>query len=240
MKNWIWYIIITLVFTFGYILYKESDTTAPKSGTEETDTRLFASKAEQSASPAEQAEQDEATMANSPHLKFKGVPIDGTRKKFVDRMEKKEFKYIGDTEDGASVLEGDFAAYKGCRIYVSTLENKDLVSRIAVVFPEQKQWEYLYGNYKSLKEMLTEKYGKPASCTEEFQEAWYYASNDERKMDGAKTDKCKYVTRFQADNGEIILSIGHSDSLRESCYVMLTYKDATNGNAVKQHAMDDL
>ena len=71
---------------------------------------------------------DDAIMESNNHLKFKGVPIDGTLKQFVSRMKRKGFKYI-DSDDGVVVLQGDFAAYKECIIYVSTLDNKDLVSR---------------------------------------------------------------------------------------------------------------
>lgn len=82
------------------------------------------------------ASQDDAVIEKSTHLKFKGVPIDGTLKEFVSRMKRKGFKSVG-FDNGTAVLEGDFAAYKECAIYVSTLDNKDLVSRITVVFPDQ-------------------------------------------------------------------------------------------------------
>ena len=107
-------------------------------------------------------EEDDATMKKSTHLKFKGVPIDGKLDEFKSRMKRKGFKHIG-TQDNAEILQGDFADFKECMIYVSTLDNKDLVSKISVVFPEQKQWKYLYGDYTHLKELLTEKYGKPSA-----------------------------------------------------------------------------
>lgn len=111
--------------------------------------------------------QDDAVMESNNHLKFKGVPIDGTLKEFVSRMKRNGFKSLG-SEDGVEVLQGDFAAYKECIVYVSTLDNKDLVSRISVVFPKQETWEYLYGDYKNLKGLLTEKYGQPSEITEKF------------------------------------------------------------------------
>lgn len=187
---------------------------------------------------AEANPQDDAAMAQSTHLKFKGVPIDGSLDKFVERMKRSNFKLV-DTDDGMAVLTGDFADFKECTIYVATLEGKDLVSRISVAFPNEEQWEYLYGDYKHLKEMLTEKYGKPSSCVEKFQGSYGLKPTDDNdKMHYVKFDKCKYETRFQASNGEIVLWIEHDEGL--NCCVMLAYKDKENGSAIRKHAMDDL
>ena len=178
---------------------------------------------------------DDAMMEKSSHLKFKGVPIDGTLKEFTTRMKRKGFKSIG-SDDGLEILQGDFAAFKECVIYVSTLDNKDLVSRISVAFPKEETWEYLYGDYKHLKELLTEKYGQPSSVTEKFQER--YIDDDNDRMYAVKMDKCKYETRFKTENGEIVLWIEHESVV--SCFVMLTYKDKVNGSIIKNVAKDDL
>ena len=178
---------------------------------------------------------DDAMMEKSSHLKFKGVPIDGTLKEFTTRMKRKGFKSVG-SDDGLEILQGDFAAFKECVIYVSTLDNKDLVSRISVAFPKEETWEYLYGDYKHLKELLTEKYGQPSSVTEKFQER--YIDDDNDRMYAVKMDKCKYETRFKTENGEIVLWIEHESVV--SCFVMLTYKDKVNGSIIKNVAKDDL
>ena len=178
---------------------------------------------------------DDAEMENSTHLKFKGVPIDGTLNEFVSRMKRKGFK-ITDTYEGGTTLEGDFAGYKDCEVYVSTLDNKDLVSRISVAFSSQTTWEYLYGDYKNLKDLLTEKYGKPSSVTETFQNP--HIVDDNQRMSAVKGGRCKYETRFQTDKGEIILWIEHETI--GYCYVVLQYKDKINGNIIREVAKDDL
>ena len=48
----------------------------------------------------------------SPHLSFKGVPIDGTLNEYVQKRKQKGFDYLG-TEDGIAILSGDFGKYKG-------------------------------------------------------------------------------------------------------------------------------
>lgn len=178
---------------------------------------------------------DDAMMEASNHLKFKGVPIDGTLEEFVARMKRKGFKSIG-LRNGKAILQGDFASYKKCTVYVSTLDNKDLVSWINVEFPARDQWEYLIGDYNGLKELLKEKYGKPSLITEKFQNS--YINDDADRMYAVKLDRCKYETRFNTGNGEILLWIEHDKLL--SCFVMLAYKDKINGQIIKDVALEDL
>ena len=172
---------------------------------------------------------------NSKHLAFKGVPIDGTLNLFIVRMEKSGFTLV-DSQDGIAILKGDFAGYKQCEVYVSTLEGNDIVSYIVVKFPCQNTWEYLYGDYKNLKDLLTEKYGQPSSVKEEFHDR--YLDDDQDRMFAVGFDKCKYETRFVNEKGEIALWIEHDSSL--SAFVCLQYKDKINGATVKQQALNDL
>ena len=172
----------------------------------------------------------------SPHLTFKGVPIDGTLNGYVQKMKQKGFDYIG-TENGVALLKGDFAAYKGCTIGVATLKQKDLVSRITVIFPDCKTWGTLSDNYYTLKEMLTEKYGTPADVIEEFQ-GYSDPTDDNSRLYEVKFDRCKYVTNYKTPKGSIQLSIGHNSVT--SCYVTLSYFDKLNGDIIRANAMDDL
>lgn len=170
------------------------------------------------------------------HLQFKGVPIDGTLNEFISEMKKSGFTLLG-IEDGTAGLTGDFAAYKNCIIVVSTLDQKDLVSTISVIFPEQDTWSYLSSDYFSLKELLTIKYGKPSESVEEFQSS-SQAGNDMEKMLYVKMDMSTYYSNYETNNGTIQLSIDHEDAT--SCYVRLSYFDKINGNIIRAKAIDDL
>lgn len=57
------------------------------------------------------------------------MPINGTLNEYTDAMVKAGFHYEG-TQDGISLLTGDFAGHKGCIIGVSTLKNCDVVSHV--------------------------------------------------------------------------------------------------------------
>lgn len=187
---------------------------------------------------------DNEEMASNEHLKFKGVPIDGTLETFVGRMSRSGFAKVETgilgfpqtTEKGRAVLEGDFAGFKKCRVYVHTLTGQDLVSRITVHFPDQNQWQHLYGDYKLLKELLTEKYGRPASCVEKF-ESSYGPSDDNDRMYEVRMNRCKYITKYKTAKGEIVLSICNDGIVP---FASLIYYDKINGNEVREHSLGDL
>jgi len=153
-------------------------------------------------------------------------------------MKQQGFTLIG-TENGVAMLEGDFAAFKGCIVGVSTLKQKDLVSIITVIFPERNTWSLLSSNYFSLKEMLTEKYGEPSDVVEEFDtESYSKPKDDGDRMYQVSMDNCKYHSIYETEKGSIKLSIDHNSVL--SCFVRLSYFDKINSEIIKAKAMDDL
>lgn len=171
------------------------------------------------------------------HLSFKGVPIDGTLKAYTDAMVKAGFHYEG-TQDGVSILTGDFAGYKNCIVGVSTLKNCDVVNRIAVLFPDRNTWSSLLGDYEHLKEMLTEKYGAPTDSKEVFTG---YVGNEDNGliMHALKEDEYVWYTTFTTELGEIELSIIEGTEYHTGA-VKLSYYDKTNSDKVRKAAIDDL
>jgi hypothetical protein len=174
----------------------------------------------------------------SEHLSFKGVPIDGTLNEYVSKMKQSGFTNLS-TENGTALLSGDFAGYKDCIVGVSTLKQKDLVYKIGILFPEKDIWSTLSGNYFDLKQMLTEKYGKPSDVLEKFDVPSYSQPKDDNaKMYEVQFDRCKYYSIWQTDKGDIQLSIDHNSVI--SCFVKLTYFDKINSDIIKAKAKDDL
>ena len=172
----------------------------------------------------------------SEHLSFKGVPIDGTLNEYVDNMKKSGFTHIS-SENGVALLKGDFAAYKDCIIGVATLKQKDLVSKITVIFPEKDTWSSLSSNYYNLKELLSEKYGEPSEVVEKF-DTYSEPKDDNSKMHEVGMNRCYYYTTFDLENGSIHLSI-ENDGFSTS-FVMLSYYDKINSEIIRQKALDDL
>lgn len=170
------------------------------------------------------------------HLTFKGVPIDGTLNEYVLKMQSAGFLYLG-SQDETAILKGDFAGFKGCLICVSTLNNSDIVNTISVIFPKKDDWSSLEENYKYLKNMLKEKYGKPSKCVEEFQGDVFPRSNSDKLLN-LKMDRCTYVTIFETSKGNIQLSLESQEYT--SHFVKLQYWDKINTDVVRANAIDDL
>lgn len=168
------------------------------------------------------------------HLTFKGVPIDGTLDDYVTNMKKAGFA-LESVENGLALFSGDFAAYKDCIIGVVTLDGKDLVSKVTVVFPKRDTWSDVESNYRKLKELLTIKYGEPESHAEKFNST-YQPDGDFEKMYELQFENCEYWSSFELDNGSIQLSIEHAGY----AFVMLAYFDKANTQEVHQKALDDL
>lgn len=169
------------------------------------------------------------------HLTFKGVPIDGTLAQYVFKMKQGGFVHTN-TQNGIAYLKGDFAGYKNCYVGVSTLKAKDLVHKIAVVFPPRETWSTLSSNYFELKEMLTEKYGEPSDVVEKFDNA--SPDDDHSKMYEVGFDRCKYYSNWRTNNGDIQLAIDHDGVTR--CFVRLMYFDKINSEVIRAKAKDDL
>lgn len=176
-----------------------------------------------------------AATAQTGHLTFKGVPIDGTLNEFVGKLQQKGFTQMG-KDKGIAILEGEFAAFKGCTVAVYEHES-GLVHRVGVMFPERDTWSMLYNDYSKLKEMLTQKYGKPSDVTEEFQ-GYSTPRTDSDKMYAVEFDRCKYISDFTTEEGVIELRIEHNGV--SSCFVVLVYVDAENESKVQSSAIDDL
>jgi hypothetical protein len=176
-----------------------------------------------------------AQTTEIPHLMFKGVPIDGTLSEYVEKMKLNGF-VVAASEPGTSLLQGDFAGYKDCLVGVVTMKQKDLVSRIKVMFPEQNDWSSLHGNYVNLKDMLIQKYGQPTEVVEVFP-SYPSVTNDGLKYTYVQVGECNYKTVFETPKGKVSLYIDNIDS---KCFVGLSYTDKINGEIMKAKAIDDL
>ena len=175
---------------------------------------------------------------NFEHLKFKGVPIDGTLNEYVSKMKQAGFVLEG-TEDGVALLSGEFAGYSDCIVGVKTLQKLNLVHEIVVLFPSQDKWAGLNYDYERLKTMLTKKYGEPDECMEKFNASSSTTSDDNDKMFHVKMNNCKYHSVFNTDNGSITLTISN-DGYEFGCRVKLFYTDKINSEIFDDAAMEDL
>ena len=86
------------------------------------------------------------------HLKFKGIPIDGTPSEFGTKLKEAGFSYVK-IVNGTRWYNGPFAGYNNCDVAVKA--NNNLVYEVVVIFPKDYSWWQLYNTYSSLKDMLS-------------------------------------------------------------------------------------
>lgn len=172
------------------------------------------------------------SYAQTEHMKFKGIPMEGTLQTFTNKLKSKGFKHVG-IQNGISLLKGEFAGYKDCTIG-AVADMNGMICKVSVSFPAMNKWEDLERCYLNYKYMLSEKYGEPKDCVERFN---IRHIGDEFKICELEIDRCKYYSIFSGDNGEIQLEITHQ---RDTCYIMLSYFDNVNQEKLRKQIMDDL
>lgn len=176
------------------------------------------------------------SFAQSEHLTFKGVPIDGTLNACAKKMKKAGFEYFG-KDNGIVIFKGDFAGFSKCTICVCSVQSLDLVNRITVFFEYTESWSDLYAAYSQLQEMLKNKYGEPAAAEERWL-GYSEPKTDEDKMNELRQDRGEIYTLFTPDNGMIVIEIGKSKF--SGGEVRLTYWDKINTLKGEEKAMEDL
>lgn len=173
-------------------------------------------------------------MSQTTHMKFKGIPMEGTLNSFVQKLKDKGFTYLGQ-QDGTALLKGEFAATKGCTVGVARFSDRDQVNLVAVIFPEEETWSSITKSYFNLKDMLTEKYGAPESI-EEFSDG--EPPSDFLKFHSIIKDECNYLSEFTCEGGRIQLTMKKQDY--NTAAVILRYIDNANADETRKKVMDDL
>jgi hypothetical protein len=170
------------------------------------------------------------------HLSFKGYPIDGPLDELVTKLKKDGFAHLG-TKNGSATLMGEFAGYKDSYVFIYILKPNDLVNKVVVNFPIHDIWATVSENFVDLKELLTQKYGKPNEIVEKF-EGEFPPTDETDKIYRVRLNQSKFYCIWNTDKGKIKLSIEHDAA--SNCFVQLVYSDKVNGEAIKAKALNDL
>lgn len=184
--------------------------------------------------------------------KFKGVEITGTVDQFGAKLASQGFKFIDKMENNA-VYMGRFAGMDDCLILLFSVENSKDIAAVLVLFGisiseygtihSYETWESLFGDYKRLKDLLAEKYGKPTDENESFS-ADAYTSSSYFKLHSVKEGQCQYYTKWGDDDVDkmtVKLAIGGGRSLGFDCAtVVLGYTNVAKSEDSKKEVLDDL
>lgn len=163
---------------------------------------------------------------NSSHLSFNGVSMANSLAQFSASLKKSGMKDYGQN-DGVNRFVGKVCDYKGCEVGVVGGEDGN-VERIVVMFPDQTSWNKLAKNYFDLKNYLTEMYGNPINCAEQFKYSYANKTKASEHMEGLKFDQCDYHAVFASGADLVSVEICHNGL--ENCFVRVCYYDNTDLN----------
>ncbi len=163
-------------------------------------------------------------MAQTEHMTFKGVPIDGKLEIFISKLVKQGFTVEYQTDNGA-ILEGEFAGKSNCSVIVVTTQISKIVWKVAVQFPKKSSWYSLKDEYQTFKTSYTNKYGKPKSY--EFFSKPYY-EGDGYELQALRNKKCSYISFFATEQGSIVLELNSDEE------VQVGYEDGINSEVAQQ------
>lgn len=147
------------------------------------------------------------SQSSEEHLKFKGIPITGSKENFVKELKKQGFKSL-DADD--KILEGVFAQ-QNCPIVISTTPITKEVYSVSVVFENFNTWTEIKYKFNQLEEQLYKKYKVSPEYIKEF--AYPYEEGDGYEMVAIELGKCIYISRFKVANGIIQISISKSGNI---------------------------
>ena len=171
------------------------------------------------------------------HLKFMGIPINGTLESFTQKLVAKGLKREHAWEDNV-LLKGTFAGKSGSGVCVMRIPSRNIVYKVVVCLPSKDTWEWLEDDYTEFKRMLTSKYGEPFQHSETFK-AGSYTSSDALKMSSLRGGKCQYYTGWKLNEGAIEVEMISIES-PSGCFVRISYFDAINSKLEETSKQDDL
>lgn len=169
------------------------------------------------------------------HLSFMGVPIDGSRSRFVSELRcKKRLQKADFYSKGYPLLTGEFAGYDVTILPLAYDNNK--VWTVAVDFGATMSWEYLKYQFYDIVGKLTEKYGSPALIKRENPEP--YTEGSHKEFEGVTRGVVDWRAEYHLDNGRIVIYFVRKNN--DGCSVQMSYTDRINEQKRSESMMNDL
>ena len=190
-----------------------------------------------------QQDKSQSQPKTTEHLKFMGIPIDGSPEAFANQLKSKGFTLDSSSTPDIIWMTGTFAGISDSNVLIYKSPSSDNVYKVRVVFPGQDSWSQIEMRYSKFKDWLSQKYLLLES-TEEFQ--GYPPSSDSDKMTKLILDNCTYLCKYGAGSsegefiGRIYLAIKRFSSAYNKGYVCIEYQDYLNGENAEQGSIDDL
>lgn len=175
-----------------------------------------------------------AQDGTSQHMKFKGIPIEGSMTEFCRKLKAKGFTSIG--QDGnVSLFTGDFTG-REATVGVTAADDGKNVFAVVVLFDPSGEWSVLVNTYDYYKDLYTRKYGNPAVSDERNPS---HLDSNTGLMIQLQEGTVTYYSAWEVDGGDIQLSIEKSSGMYEGV-VTIRYRDSQNVEAKIQSDLEDI
>lgn len=172
--------------------------------------------------------------ADSKHIRFKGIPVKGTKEEFLTAIESIGMTRSTKNWDNFALFFGTFAEIDNCDFRVEFSPFNGQAYEVQVWMPSQDSWAECKLRYLDLKTRLISKYGKPDSCFEFFEYPYCDEEGKGNELELLRNDKIIYQTLFRIETGAIELKIHNYGD------VHLTYEDKVNADYHYERAKEVL
>lgn len=157
-------------------------------------------------------------QAQSSHLEFMDIPIDGNLEEFVEKLKNEGFT-LEEVDNNIAVMEGVFMD-KHCELYIYSSPITKTVRMVTVYLPENKDWLSLKQEFKACREQYRIKYGYNDSHYSYF--ASPYSEGDGYEIQAIESGKCYFASFWEIEKGMLSVNIS------EFCQISISYEDAVN------------
>lgn len=168
------------------------------------------------------------------HLKFKGIPIEGSVDSFGCKLVAEGFSKVAQNAYRGKFMRSD------CAVVLVGADN-GMIWRVAIAFGDVNTWSTLRSSFDGYVDLYTEKYGRPTKIVKEF--LGYYVdlvkSSADNAMSAIFNDSCNYNAYWKLQHGSIDMRIVKGKSYR-SGVIVITYTDDTNKAVVRSADLDEI
>ena len=169
------------------------------------------------------------------HASFKGITLDQSVNSFNEELKKIGYRYSDKSEfQNFDVFEfkGNFAGMSDCEIWVYGMKNNGIVFKVIVVSDDYEQWYSIKTQYNTIKNAMTDKYGKPENDFHFFSSPYY--EGDGYEMSALKQDKCTYAAYWHINGNTIVVR------MHKSKCIHIVYQDDSNMEIYNGYSSDQL
>ena len=175
------------------------------------------------------------SYAQTEHLTFKGLPIDGSKQEFVKELQSQGYNVpkMGDDD----ILSGTFIG-QDSYVFIYDTPITNTVWKVGVLFKSTyDNWSTIKRVYDDLVDVYTKKYGAPILDQKEFKSPW--REGDGHELYALRFDRCVYRTAFVCTKNGV--NVGYVEiRMTTNCKIIIGYEDSINSDLLTKERANEI